>query len=345
MLFVTERHETIGTLLAGCYRHVTSTLLAAVMCVTLCQSSAQATVYQRFIVGTINVDTADHAISAGKVEAGLAVALTLTKWYRLIPTAERDSILATLPAARRTIADAAQATHAVGALFITTRRIANLVRTEVVVMSGEGMKEAGRGVGYGLVRFKTAAGETAVADPAILASLQRALCLAMHDSTLYDAAEDDFRVRPTALIGTGGIAFVDTSGATPWNLFAEKIVVSYDGEQTIANETAALRDFTTIDVETRDTMYSKAKLFLVENYNMISALEIRVLRLFDVRYVVIGSFDRTRSGAVLTLTLCELVDDRSFKPRRSVHEECTKDEKVAFRECVKAATAKLFAGS
>lgn len=341
-MVVTERHETIGSLLAGCYRYVTSTLLVCTVWVGLATAMAQADVHQGLIIGRINVDSTDCAITAGKVEAGTSVALSLTSTLRLIPNVVRDSLLASLPASKRTIVDAVSATRAYGALFITTRRIANLVRTEVVLTTGSDLKEQGRGVGYGLLRYKNSSDESALADPAILASVQRALCVALQDSSLYAKAESDFRVVPTALVTLGGIAFVDSTQQKAWNLFAEKVVVSYDGAETIANEASALEKLTLIDLETRDSMYVKAGLYVVENYQTVSVSEIGLLRAFEVRYVIIGTLLRTQQGATLTLQLCELVSPVAYKQIRSSSATCGEDTKGAFRAAIKEAMHGLF---
>jgi len=341
-MVVTERHETIGSLLAGCYRYVTSTLLAVFVCTFLASASAYPTVYQGVIMGRINVDSTDRAITAGKVEAGTSVALSLTKSLRLIPNVVRDSLLSTLPPTKRTVKDAIGVTNAFGALFITTRRVANLVRTEVVIVSEDGSKEQGRGVGYGLLRYKNSADESAVADPAILASIQRALCVAYRDSALYARSESDFRVVPTSLMAIGGMEFIDTTHQKVWNLFADKVIVSYDGSETIANEASSLEHMTLIDLETRDSMYVKAGLYVVENYKTLSATEINILRAFDVRHVIIGKMVRTQMGAELTLELSELVSAASYKPIRSVAAVCKEDSKDAFRATVKEAMQQLF---
>lgn len=341
-MVVTERHETIGSLLAGCYRYVTSTLLACAAIALFAPSETQAIDTQRFIIGRINIDSTDRAFTAGKVEAGTSVALSLTPSLRLVPNVVRDSLLATIPTSSGTVADAVRATHARGALFITTRRVANLVRTEVVVTSGSELKEQGRGVGYGLLRYKNSADESAIADPAILASIQRALCVALNDSALYATAESDFRVMPTSLLALGGMEFVDTTQQKVWNLFADKLLVSYDGAETIANEASNLEKMTLIDLETRDSMYVKAKLYVVENYKTLSVTEINVLRAFDVRHVIIGKLVRTLQGAELTLQLCEFVSPVSYKAVRSVTELCAEDSKESFRSTIKAAMHRLF---
>jgi hypothetical protein len=341
-MVVTERHETIGSLLAGCYRYVTSTLLVVLLCGSLPSAAAQATIYQSFVIGRINVDTTDRAITAGKVEAGTSVALSLTRHWRLIPNVVRDSILAALPTSKRTIADAMSATSAFGALFITTRRVGNLVRTEVVIAAEDGMKEEGRGVGYGLLRYKNDADGSPIADPAILASVQRALCVALHDSTLYANAESDFRVTPTSLVTIGGVEFTDTTQQKVWNLFSDKVVVSYDGAETIANAASSLDEFTLIDLETRDSMYVKAGLYAVENYKTLAINEIGLLRAFEVRFAIIGSFVRTRKGADLTLRLCELVSPVAYKPIRSATTTCADDTKESFRTAINEAMHRLF---
>ena len=146
---------------------------------------------------------------------------------------------------------------------------------------------------------------------------------------------------PTELTAVGGITFTNDADAQPWEIFKQKVAVSYDIAQMIAHGLANATRFTAVDIETRDTMYAMLGLHLTENYNQVSAIELQQLARFEVSHLVTGTLQRTGQGAVLTLTLNRITADERFTPLRSVKDELTEDTKVALRATVERAIARL----
>ncbi|HPP38813.1 MAG TPA: hypothetical protein PK498_00785, partial [Candidatus Kapabacteria bacterium] len=66
------------------------------------------------------------------------------------------------------------------------------------------------------------------------------------------------------------------------------------------------RDFVVYDLETRDSLYSLFKLYVVENYNLPTLNEIDALRKFKVGYFIAGSYEQLPEAAEISLTLYKI---------------------------------------
>ena len=339
--------ETIGSLLGGCYGSVTYPLhcLAAAVVLVFCtlgtslNASAQT---QRVMIARIEADSSDVVLQESKLIAGLTLAFESTKQYVVVPNEVRDSVA-------RAIGDSAtyqRVADSLGAeiiVFASVARIENLVRSELVIAGGDGFTFSTGGHGYGVTFLRNDSTGAMVHDPAILSSMQRALCMAIRDSSLYATADEAFRVRPAALLSIGGIAFASqTPDLVPWSTFIEKVPASYDMVQSIV---AALRyqdQFIVIDTDTRDSIYAKAGLFIVENYNPVTTPELKTLRAFDVDRIVTGRYERTPAGANLTLYLQIIGSKGDITTVRKATSEITLDTKQALQDVVRACLRQLF---
>lgn len=358
--------KTIGGLLGGCYVRITKTLhvLAALfLCVTALYGrmpghsgtplggqpewKANSVADQGLpeiplLMGSITLDTADKALSIGKVEAGVALGLEVSGKYRLVSSFERDSVLRSLKRTSEvTLAEASHILKTNAIVFTNVARIANLIRTEVILTDGlpEGITTSG--IGYAVLRHHDNITEKVMADPAILASFQRAFALCIADSTLFANAEGSFRVVPTELVSVGGITFKDLGGGEQWSLFKEKVTVSYDAVQTVAHALQDLDRYTVTDIETRDSMYALAGMFLVENYNSATATELKILRMFEVKDIITGSITKSGNEAVIELSLNRIKENDTVHRLKSASVTLTKDSKVALREALHEALTGL----
>lgn len=343
----TNVRETIGTLLGRCYASVTSPLhwlLRPVLAVALCgvlfgNASAQV---QRVMVASFNYDTTDSALQPPMLFAGLSLALELTKQYAVIPMDVRDSMAARIgdSATYQRVADSLKAEIIV---FCSVARIANLVRSEIVIAGGDGFTFTTSGVGYGVTFLRSDSTGGMLYDPAILSSMQRALCAALRDSNLYAAADVSLRTRPTSLLSVGGIFFVPPpDDFVTWSTFKEKIAASYDMMQT---SVAALRyrdDYTIIDDVSRDSMYAKDGLYFVENYNSVTQQELKILRAFDVAHILTGRYERVADGARLTMYLQSIEVNGSVKTIKSGSAVVPVDSKLALQDGVRACLREIF---
>lgn len=283
----------------------------------------------------IEDDSTDPAITATKVEAGLALALDLTARFEYVPSTMRDSLLAERTTEPVTTLEAASIVDADVVAFANCIRLANLVRGEVTLRSGDSLTREQRGVGYASIRHYN--DTSVVADPAILTSLQRALCMALDADTLYAGAPEDLRVGPSTLVGIGGIAFEDdTTLPSRWNLFEDRTVVSYDLAINLVHELQSAPYLTVVDLDTRDSMFAMGGLMLIENDRPVSNSELRILRLFDVQHVITGSFTRDGKGALLRLHWCRIEPDGRYTIERSAERRVAEDSAVQAREAVLA---------
>lgn len=340
----TNVSETIRGLLGACNHCITNRKHWLTLCfllVTMAAAHSQSRL-QRVMIGGMQYDTADALITPQKIEMGIGIALEATTKYRLIPNDVRDSLLRQR-SDTLSVLMAADYIQAELIVFCNVGRIGNLVRSEVVVLGGEGFIIKLSGVGYGTTSLERDSTHAMVADPAILSSLQRALCVAFNDSLLYAKADSVLRVRPTALAAVGGIEFKQPSPELgPWSLFKEKVPASYDAAQHIVEAMRGRDDITLIDLDTRDSILAKARIFMIENYNPTSQLELNVLTAFEVTHLITGTLERIRGGAVCTLAYEQITPEKKLKRIRRAESVINVDAKPALKDGVRAALTKLF---
>jgi len=294
--------------------------------------------------GGIQVDTSDRLVSRYKVEAALALALELSNRLQLIPNSVRDSLASAHVSDSLTIQRAADTLGAEIIVFSNLGRIANLVRMETVVLGGDDWIVNNSGVGYAVSFYEGDSAQNRVLDPAILLATQRSLCVALLDSNLYATSDSSLRAMPTMLMAVGGIEFVDSdSELAPWSIFREKISASYDIALTIVSSLRTNSTYTVIDLDTRDSIYALAGLFMVENYNVASRTELTTLKAFDVKMMISGKLERERGGAELTLVLNEIQADASYTPMKRASVLVRVDSKLAIQDGVRACLRELFA--
>mgnify|MGYP001627274676 CR=1 FL=1 len=289
-------------------------------------------------------DTTDTLFSAAKVEAGLALALELSGRFRFIPSAVRDSIARTVLTERGqqlTLKDITTLSGGKAALFASCFRMGNLLRAEVNMVVGDELNEQRYGIGYDIIRLRTDAGKP-LPDPAILRAMQRALCKGWSNDTLFANAPDGFRTRPTELVAVGGITFVDSTSLPPWNLFKDKITVSYDMVQTIVHECINDSMRTVVDIESRDAMYAAGGMYMTENYNPITDTELATLAKYEVGFYITGSLVRNDKGALLNLQYSQLGPNMIMVPLLKSSVPVTTDSKTAIRDAVRVAVRQLF---
>lgn len=297
---------------------------------------------QRVMIARLDHDTADVALQPSKLIDGLALACELTKQYAVVPVEIRDSVAARIgdSATYQRVADSLRAEIIV---FCSVARIANLVRSELVVAGGEGFTFSTSGVGYGVTFLQSDTLGSMLLDPAVLSSMQRALCAALRDSNLYAAANEGLRTRPSSLLSIGGITFVPPPEEfVTWSTFKEKVPASYDIVQTAV---AALRhrdDYTVVDIDSRDSMYAKGGLHFVENYNQVTPTELKILRAFDIATILTGRYERISEGARLTLFLQSIESNGALKTITSGTSLVEVDSKLALQDGVRACLRQIF---
>lgn len=343
----TNVRETIRTLLGRCYACVTSplhwfrpVLVSSIVGVLL--SMGLTAQVQRVMIARLSYDSTDAALKPSKLIDGLALAFELTKQYAVVPIELRDSVAGRIgdSATYQRVADSLRAEIIV---FCSVARIANLVRSEIVVAGGEGFTFSTSGVGYGVTFLQSDTLGSMLLDPAVLGSMQRALCAALRDSNLYASADEGLRARPSSLLSVGGISFIPPpEDYVTWSTFKEKVPASYDIVQTAV---AALRyrdDYTVVDTDSRDSMYAKGGLHFVENYNPVTPTELKILRAFDIGTILTGRYERIAEGARLTMFLQSVESNGSLKTNRTGTSLVEVDSKLALQDAVRACLRQIF---
>ncbi|MEN9281466.1 MAG: hypothetical protein RL594_401 [Bacteroidota bacterium] len=343
----TNVFETIGGLLGGCYAGVTSTLhctvrLAILLVLWGAASTSAISQVQRVMIARMDYDTTDVALRHETLIDGIALAFDLTKQYSVIPLPVRDSMARRIgdSATYQRVADSLRAEIIV---FCSVARLANLIRSEVVIVGGDGFTFSTNGVGYGVTFLQQDSSGAMVHDPAILSSMQRAICAALRDSNLYATAEESLRARPSVLLSVGGIAFgTQPPDYVTWSTFKEKIAASYDAVQTVVASLRFHPEYTVIDVDSRDSMYARAGLYFVENYNTVTLKELSILRAFDIGTIITGRIERVPDGADLTLFLQSIDSKGALTTMKKGTARIPVDSKLALQDGVRACLRQIF---
>lgn len=287
-------------------------------------------------------DTNDVYMKSRKIETGLTIALEATGRYSVISTSTRDSALKNRTDTI-TIQQIANLFKAETIVFCQSARIGKLVRSEVVFMSGENFLVNRRGIGYGISTIEDEKTQRMIIDPAILSSLQRAVCVALKDSNLYANADSLLRVRPTYLAAVGGFEFkVSSSDLSSWSLFKEKISASYDAAQITVAALQDRDDITLVDIDTRDSMYAVERLYMVEPYNPTTRNERFILRSFEVTHLLAGTVTRTKEGAECAISLQKISDQWEVEPVKTGTYVFKEDSRVALQDAVRASLRQIF---
>lgn len=338
----TNEGETIPGLLGACKQRVTNGKHWIALCfllVTLLPARAQV---QEVMIGGMQYDTSDAYISAKKIETGLSIALGATGKYAVIPNDVRDSLLRS----RRdtlSVLLAADYLKAELIVFCNVGRIGKLVRSEVVILGGDGFVLNLSGIGYGITTIEEDSSKTLIIDPAILSSIQRAVCTALQDTSLYGSASPILRVQPAELAVVGGIDFQEPpSGLDRWSLFEEKVSASYDVAQIIVEALRDTRNLVMIDLDTRDSIFAKARLYMIENYNPTTVAELKILSAFEVSRIITGRIERNPDGAVLTLRYQRILPDNRLQELAGAEAVLTDDSKEVLKSTTRVCLTKLF---
>ena len=296
---------------------------------------------QYILIADIQIAKQLKDISIYKVEAALNLACEVSGKYRLIPIFVRDSIVDIFSKEGKepTIAQIASHLKADRIVFINVNSIGNMLR---VAFSGVNTHDSsdGQGTGYSQIRYREEKTNKIVYDPTLLTALQRAFAGMLKDSLLYNDAKGAYRVFPAKTIAIGGIDFQDDTSQIKWDLFSNKTIVSYNAIENIFDEAFKNDKYVLYDIETRDSIYSFFKLFLIENSNPPNKAEIDALSKFEVDYYLTGSLRRVASGAIVELYLCRIFGSDLEIVRKEM-DVVTNDSKVEFIDVLKRMTRKL----
>ncbi|RPI65915.1 MAG: hypothetical protein EHM43_12070, partial [Ignavibacteriae bacterium] len=102
--------------------------------------------------GMINLRTPDSLLSTPVMDRAVGLAFVMSERFAYIPMATRDSIVTARHGEKWTAAQTAAEVGATAMAFVTVARFVNLIRVEIVLMSGPDYKQRQTGVGYASIR-------------------------------------------------------------------------------------------------------------------------------------------------------------------------------------------------
>lgn len=282
-------------------------------------------------------------ITTSKVDAAFELAANVSGYYRLISSARRDSVAEALKSEGKqpTAISAAQVLKPERLFFARVNAFKNLLRVELISRRPPDYAAETRGVGYALLRYRTELNGTVLYDPTILEAMQRAMIAVEGKSDMFLKAEDKLRVEPAETIVVGGLDFQDNGITRKWELFENKVVNSYDAVETMFTVLKDMPHYVAIDTETRDSMYATNGMYMVENYNPPTKIEIEALDRFEVKKYITGSLKRlSPSDAELTLNVCS-IENGTLTILKTEKAPVKEDSIVALRAAIDSAMRKL----
>lgn len=300
-------------------------------------------IFKKILIANINISKQLQDVSQDKLLAAATLATTFTDDYRIIKSELADSINRIYTQDKSKNLDSIVRLFGIDYyLYCSLNRFENMVRIDLVLKSLKTGDSIRKGVGYANRKFRMKEGDASISDPAILRAFQAAFAAAVGDTNLYiNLPEKVLRVKPAPTLSIGSMEFKDKENLKQWNLFEDKLANSYDACEVMFEEANKSPDYVTYDIPTRDTMYTKFKFYLIENYNAVTNFELDILQKFDISYCLTGQIERFTDSAEITLNLLQLKDGKVFVVG-SATETVTHDTLTKYRDALRAACRKIF---
>lgn len=281
-------------------------------------------------------------ISPEKVKVALTTAIELTsgKVDYLHPRVQ-DSIANSL--STPSAVEVATRAKCDQMIFVWCRRFAGLIRVEVVSVFGENFTKRKNGIGYSMIRYYDK-DQVEYIDPSVLEATQRALCVALQDSTLYgELSSENLRVQPGSLIVASCFVIDGQNLPEEWTQIGTPLITSFDVLQTVINEGNKSLSAVICDLSTRDSMYRTAGMVMPENHNPTSNLELKILRKFGIDQVIYGRliYDEETKTANITLHLTKITDQATLYHLDEFVGQLKSDSVEELRTVIRLGTRKL----
>lgn len=265
------------------------------------------------VLASVQIGPELQSVTPSKVDAAFELAANVSGHYRLIPSSRRDSVAEAIRSSGKepTAISAAQVLKPERLFFARVNTFANLLRVELIARRPPDYSVETRGIGYALLRYRTELSDKILYDPSLLEAMQRAMIAVEGKSDMFLKADGKLRVEPAETVVIGGLDFQNNDITRKWELFDNKVVISYDAVETMFTVLKDNPRYVAIDTETRDSMYATRGMHMVENYNPPTTLEIETLDQFEVKKYITGVLKRlSLSDAELTLHLCSIENGR-----------------------------------
>jgi hypothetical protein len=297
----------------------------------------------RILISNINVGKNFSETNQQKVLAAINLAASLTGNHRILSTTVVDSIIklrtdAKLSVDADTIAKLLDADYI---LYAVANKFVNIVRVDLVLKSKKANDTLLNGSGYDNISHKFEKTDSKIYDPALLSATQRAFCKVLRNNSLYDEVNDvELQKKPVPTISVGGLEYIDNSNLLKWDIFYNKVESSYDACEVIVETLNKSKKYAVFDIETRDSIFSLFRLYVLENYNAVTDNELDAIQKFDVQYYVTGKLIRNQNGALLQLYMMRLKDGKYYFIS-DVEETITEDKTENYRNVLRALVNEL----
>lgn len=298
---------------------------------------------KRVMIISNNIDPRlSNEISSNKVEAAINLALAMTDNYELMPTRIRDSVAFEFQKQKinKNLKDLAEYFNVDYFLITQVNSIENILRTDIKLVDTKDSTKKSIGFGYSQLQYRSKSEFKKVYDPALLAGLQRAFCVALNDTNLYMNAKEGFKLKPLTPLVIGSIFYIDNPKLSEWTIFKDKVLSSYDAILNIFEAAKLCSEHVIFDVDTRDAIYNLDNLYMAENYTAPSENELLALNKIGVDYFITGSLKRVDEGAELNLIMYQLISNQMV-PMRFSFGLLTNDSITEYRQLLQKLTKEL----
>jgi hypothetical protein len=282
-------------------------------------------------------------IDRSKLEAAVTLAAALSSKLYLLPGSALDSAARVLKSKgiEPTAIMIAKELSADEILFFNINQLEKILRVGITSVTADSAQSKKEGEGWAAIRYLYKEDDRQLTDPALLSAVQRAFADMYNDSLMYDKAEGSFRVLPAEPTVIGAIDFINDDDLPLWEIFEAKEVYSFDAIETIFSEAIKSPVLVIYDMETRDSVYAKFGLYIVENFNAPSSLELEILEKINVKYYITGNLKRVDGGVFVELFFCELYKGK-LNILRSAEGILTEDSMDEMRKLFIKLSDKLF---
>jgi hypothetical protein len=277
------------------------------------------------------------SVSARKIEIAFATACLLSKKYEAVFPKEVIQQLQEKQLPSSSITEIKQGLTAIQIDYVAQLkilRLGNVLRITLLLDNVLDTIPSQSGIGYSLLTYRIANSKDSILyDVALLEGIQRALAVTTKEPKLFADLEGKFQVIPTSTLIVGGIAFFGNDSFPKWDLFKEKTAVSYDAVTSMFLELKDNKNFTTYDIDSRDSLFAMFHLYGLENYQAPTVQEIKAMYTNEVTHYITGTLVRTATGADLDLYLC-YVNGKTAK-LNAMFKSSSKiknDSKIEFKE-------------
>ncbi len=318
------------------------TILFSLILLSFNTAKVCSTEQAKFLIANIEYSKSIQFLSPFKFEAAFDIACKLSEKYELISSKKRDSVslLFEESGKHNSALDVAIELKANHIVFANVNVIGNMLRVDLTVINSDADHKKRKSFGYAAISKRNLEDNSMIYDPAILAATQRALAVVMKDSMMFDKLSGSAQVYPAETLVISGLFYINDKNNKEWDLFKNKELSSYDACETIFKQAFNTPQYVIYDIETRDSIYSMFGLETPENFNAVSAFELRALSHFEIDKFISGVFKTVDDGVEIELILSDL-SKGMLTQKASVKGFLKEDSIIEYRNILQKLTSQL----